>query len=401
MLSRAVVPERGSAVAVGAALELVLRAPAPWRAATARRRAARASARCEAHAIASSRSSRSGLARDERQRLDRLRRRAHERDEPAVAGFRDDCAVPDGDRVDGVPSLDDLPAPDGYRDRLSHEDGTLVPEFPEMEAWRRQLDDPVSAFPIAKAGPGAHRDAEDLRPAARGAGRPPLRGRRAAREAAPVPDRRRRARPALPPHDRRTPQVPAAGREGPEDAGVPARVPGRLAARSHRGGLEEARRRVAALRPSRPRRSSRTSARRRSGSAPSGSRRSRERVAPSALHAPRPARDRRDRARVGQRDPSPRRALAVRADERSRRRGDLPARGGDRRRARAAASSCASAERTTRRRTACTTSSPSHATSAARRSRAWTSRSTRSTTARPARPEGRILKDRRLSRLLR
>jgi formamidopyrimidine-DNA glycosylase len=28
-----------------------------------------------------------------------------------------------------------------------------VPEFPEMEAWRRQLDDPVSAFAIAKAGP--------------------------------------------------------------------------------------------------------------------------------------------------------------------------------------------------------------------------------------------------------
>jgi formamidopyrimidine-DNA glycosylase len=28
-----------------------------------------------------------------------------------------------------------------------------VPEFPEMEAWRRQLDEPVAAFPIAKAGP--------------------------------------------------------------------------------------------------------------------------------------------------------------------------------------------------------------------------------------------------------
>jgi formamidopyrimidine-DNA glycosylase len=28
-----------------------------------------------------------------------------------------------------------------------------MPEFPEMEAWRRQLDDPVAAFPIAKAGP--------------------------------------------------------------------------------------------------------------------------------------------------------------------------------------------------------------------------------------------------------
>src|SRR5213079_478534 len=28
-----------------------------------------------------------------------------------------------------------------------------VPELPEMEAWRRQLNDPVSAFAIAKAGP--------------------------------------------------------------------------------------------------------------------------------------------------------------------------------------------------------------------------------------------------------
>jgi formamidopyrimidine-DNA glycosylase len=28
-----------------------------------------------------------------------------------------------------------------------------VPELPEMEAWRRELDGPVSAFPISKAGP--------------------------------------------------------------------------------------------------------------------------------------------------------------------------------------------------------------------------------------------------------
>jgi formamidopyrimidine-DNA glycosylase len=28
-----------------------------------------------------------------------------------------------------------------------------MPELPEMEAWRRQLSDPVSAFPITKAGP--------------------------------------------------------------------------------------------------------------------------------------------------------------------------------------------------------------------------------------------------------
>jgi formamidopyrimidine-DNA glycosylase len=28
-----------------------------------------------------------------------------------------------------------------------------MPELPEMEAWRRQLDEPVGAFPIARAGP--------------------------------------------------------------------------------------------------------------------------------------------------------------------------------------------------------------------------------------------------------
>src|SRR5260370_28267010 len=28
-----------------------------------------------------------------------------------------------------------------------------MPELPEMEAWRRQLNDPVSAFPIERAGP--------------------------------------------------------------------------------------------------------------------------------------------------------------------------------------------------------------------------------------------------------
>src|SRR5256886_7173357 len=28
-----------------------------------------------------------------------------------------------------------------------------MPELPEMEAWRRQLNDPVSTFPIAKARP--------------------------------------------------------------------------------------------------------------------------------------------------------------------------------------------------------------------------------------------------------
>jgi formamidopyrimidine-DNA glycosylase len=51
-----------------------------------------------------------------------------------------------------VYGLDRFPPPRGYADRLSHEE-TLVPELPEMEAWRRALDGPVSAFPIEKAGP--------------------------------------------------------------------------------------------------------------------------------------------------------------------------------------------------------------------------------------------------------
>ena len=41
-----------------------------------------------------------------------------------------------------------------------------------MEAWRRALDEPVSAFPVAEGRSGAHRDAEDVRSAAFGAGRP-------------------------------------------------------------------------------------------------------------------------------------------------------------------------------------------------------------------------------------
>ena len=66
--------------------------------------------------------------------------------------------------------------------------------------------------------------------------------------------------------------------------------------------------------------------------------------------------------------------------------GGRAARDGDRRRSSRAASSCGSAARTTSGRTASTTSSASRATSAGRRSRRSTSRSTRSTTAPSARP---------------
>ena len=54
--------------------------------------------------------------------------------------------------MDAVDGLDDRAAPDGYADRV-HDGGTLVPELPEMEALRRALDEPVRAFPVAKAGP--------------------------------------------------------------------------------------------------------------------------------------------------------------------------------------------------------------------------------------------------------
>jgi formamidopyrimidine-DNA glycosylase len=52
-----------------------------------------------------------------------------------------------------VHGFDDVAAAD--EDLHGRHAGRLlrVPELPEMEAWRRQLDGPVSAFPIAKAGP--------------------------------------------------------------------------------------------------------------------------------------------------------------------------------------------------------------------------------------------------------
>ena len=100
-----------------------------------------------------------------------------------------------------------------------------VPELPEVEAWRRQLDPDVKRYPIDAGRARAHRDAEDVRPAALGA-----RGRGASQGA------RRRAKRFLFPTDdgelvlmvhlmsAGRLRYLARGREGPEDADVPARA---------------------------------------------------------------------------------------------------------------------------------------------------------------------------------
>jgi hypothetical protein len=53
-----------------------------------------------------------------REGLDRLRRRAQERDELVIAGRLDHLPVLDRDRMDEVHRLDDAPAADGYPERV-------------------------------------------------------------------------------------------------------------------------------------------------------------------------------------------------------------------------------------------------------------------------------------------
>ena len=82
-----------------------------------------------------------------------------------------------------------------------------MPELPEMEAWRRQLNDPVSAFPIAKAGPAHIATLKTFDPPLAALEGRRFARRRAARQAAPLPHRGRRARAARPPDDLRPPEV--------------------------------------------------------------------------------------------------------------------------------------------------------------------------------------------------
>ena len=190
-----------------------------------------------------------------------------------------------------------------------------MPELPEVEAWRRQLDPLVKRSPIEQAGPAHIATLKTFDPPLNALEGEGLRGveRRAKRFL--LPDRRRRARAARPLDERREAEVRAKGRQGCEDADLPAAVRRRRRAAADRGGREEARRRLAssprggAGRARAPRARGERARRRRRRADP------RLRFTPSAFAVARPAADRRHRPRLGERDPLGRAALAVRALE--------------------------------------------------------------------------------------
>ena len=255
-----------------------------------------------------------------------------------------------------------------------------------MEAWRRQLNDPVSAFPIAKAGPAHIATLKTFDPPLDALEGRRFRGaeRRGKRLLFPTDD----GELVLLVHLMTAGRLKflQAGEKGPKTPAFALEFQGgsKLVltenARKKRAGVwlltpEAAEAELAHLGPEAL------------GLGAGAARRDRpRRVAAAACAAPRPARDRGHRPRVGERDPPRGEALAVRALERPRRRGGR--RGSQPRSTPSsrAASSCARRAPPTRRPTASTGASASRATSAARRSRRSTSRSTRSSTARTARP---------------
>ncbi len=265
-----------------------------------------------------------------------------------------------------------------------------MPELPEMEAWRRQLDGPVSAFPIAKAGPAHIATLKTYDPPLATLDGRRFSGARAARQADAVPDRRRRARPDGAPDERgaaalraaratrrrRRPRCGCASTDGGElllTEGGPKKRAGVWLYRPEQ--LEEE---LAHLGPE---------------ALGLGADRLGEILRADRRQLHPLLRDQRAIAGIG-------RAWANEILHTARLSPfklstDLDRRGGRAARRVAsttssrAGSSCASAARRTTRSTASTTASASRATSAASRSGASTTRSTRSTTARRARPAGR------------
>ena len=149
-----------------------------------------------------------------------------------------------------------------------------MPEYPEIEALRRALDEPVAANPVERAGPAHVATLKTFEPPLRCARGPAPRRSTPPGQAPALPDRGRRARAPRPSDDRRPAATRRAGRQGAEDAGLPAALRGR---RAHSCSPRPARRSApgsASTRRRRWRRSSPTSGRRRTASAPTGSARS-------------------------------------------------------------------------------------------------------------------------------
>ncbi len=278
-----------------------------------------------------------------------------------------------------------------------------MPELPEVEAWRQLLDRDVEPQPDRAGRTGPHRDAEDVRPAALRARRraaSPARGGAPSGSCFPTDDGELVLMVHLMSAGRLRYLAP--GREEPEDAGVPAPVRRRRRARADRGREEEARRRLAAAARGARRPSSPTSG-------PEADELDADSLATilasdsRRLHSL--LRDQRLIAGIG-------RAWANEilhaatlspyelstADDG---RGDRAARRRRSATSSPAGSSCGCRAPRTRRPTASTTGSASPAGAAGPRSPASTSRSTRSTTAPTCQTDGRVLKDRRMSRLLR
>jgi len=254
-----------------------------------------------------------------------------------------------------------------------------------MEAWRRQLDAPVSAFPIAHAGPAHIATLKTFDP-------PP-----AALEGRKFTGAERRAKRLLFPTDDGElvllVHLMTAGRLKYLVAGE--KAPAKPAfALEFAGGAklvltENAKKKRAGvwlLTPRPPRPSSRTSARRRTRSTRNSSATSSTRTPAACTRSfATSASSRESGARGRTRSSTPRSSRRTRSRETSttRRSSGSPRQS---MMSSSAASPCARPAPPTKRRTASTASSASPATSAARRSPRWTSRSTRSSTAPRARP---------------
>ena len=182
------------------------------------------------------------VALDERDRLQRLHRRAQMADErrsrPTLAAVVTACTRCTASTMSPRPTVTLIAS--------IHRREPTLPELPEVEAWRRQLDPLVERVAGRARRPGAHRDAEDVRPAAAALDGKSARGveRRAKRFLLPTDDGELVLMVHLMSAGRL--KYVAPGGKGAKTPMFRAAVRRRRRAAADRGRLEEARRRLAA-----------------------------------------------------------------------------------------------------------------------------------------------------------